>query len=95
MVSIVSTIAYLGPEARSVEVQCQVAPVMVGFAVVGLPEKAVAKSRERVRAAISALGLALPPKRITINLSPADLPKEGSHYDLPIAQALLRGDGTG
>jgi magnesium chelatase family protein len=62
---------------------------MVCFAVVGLPDKAVAESRERVRAAISALGLALPPKRITINLSPADLPKEGSHYDLPIALALL------
>lgn len=89
MVSIVSTVAYLGLEARSVEVQCQVAPGMVGFAVVGLPDKAVAESRERVRAAISALGLALPPKRITINLSPADLPKEGSHYDLPIALALL------
>ena len=89
MVSIVSTVAYLGLEARSVEVQCQVAPGMVGFAVVGLPDKAVADSRERVRAAISALGLALPPKRTTINLSPADLPKEGSHYDLPIALALL------
>ena len=89
MVSIVSTVAYLGLEARSVEVQCQVAPGMVGFAVVGLPDKAVAESRERVRAAISALGLALPPKRITINLSPADLPKEGSHYDLPSALALL------
>ena len=89
MVSIVSTVAYLGLEARRVEVQCQVAPGMVGFAVVGLPDKAVAESRERVRAAISALGLALPPKRITINLSPADLPKEGSHYDLPIALALL------
>ena len=62
---------------------------MVSFAVVGLPDKAVAESRERVRAAISALGLALPPKRITTNLSPADLPKEGSHYDLPIALALL------
>ena len=57
MVSIVSTVAYLGLEARSVEVQCQVAPGMVGFAVVGLPDKAVAESRERVRAAISALGL--------------------------------------
>lgn len=93
MVSIVSTVAYLGLEARSVEVQCQVAPGMVGFAVVGLPDKAVAESRERVRAAISALGLALPPKRITINLSPADLPKEGSHYDLPIALALLAAMG--
>lgn len=55
--------------------------------------KAVAESRERVRAAISSLGLALPLKRITINLSPADLPKEGSHYDLPIALALLAAMG--
>ncbi|MFC4292872.1 YifB family Mg chelatase-like AAA ATPase [Sphingorhabdus arenilitoris] len=94
MVSIVSTVAYLGLEARSVEVQCQVAPGMVGFSVVGLPDKAVAESRERVRAAISALGLSLPPKRIIVNLSPADLPKEGSHYDLPIALALLSAMGV-
>ena len=65
MVAIVSTVAYLGLEARAVEVQCQIAPGMVGFAVVGLPDKAVAESRERVRAAIAALGLSLPPKRIT------------------------------
>ena len=89
MVAIVSTVAYLGLEARAIEVQCQVAPGMVGFTIVGLPDKAVGESRERVRAAISALGLSLPPKRIIINLSPADLPKEGSHYDLPIALALL------
>jgi magnesium chelatase family protein len=89
MVTTVSTVAYLGLEARAIEVQCQVAPGMVGFTIVGLPDKAVAESRERVRAAISALGLSLPPKRIIINLSPADLPKEGSHYDLPIALALL------
>ena len=89
MVTVVSTVAYLGLEARSIEVQCQVAPGMVGFKIVGLPDKAVAESGERVRAAISALGLSFPPKRITINLSPADLPKEGSHYDLPIALALL------
>lgn len=75
MVAIVSTVAYLGLEARAVEVQCQIAPGMVAFSVVGLPDKAVAESRERVRAAIAALGLSLPPKRITINLSPADLPK--------------------
>lgn len=89
MVALVSTVAYLGLEARPVEVQCQLAPGVPAFNVVGLPDKAVAESRERVRAAISALGLSLPPKRITINLSPADLPKEGSHYDLPIALALL------
>ncbi len=89
MVAIVASVAYLGLEARSIEVQCQIAPGLPAFVVVGLPDKAVAESRERVRAAIAAIGLALPPKRITINLSPADLPKEGSHYDLPIALALL------
>lgn len=94
MVAIVSTVAYLGLEARGVEVQCQIAPGVPAFAVVGLPDKAVAESRERVRAALSAIGLALPPKRITVNLSPADLPKEGSHYDLPIALALLGAMGV-
>lgn len=94
MVAIVSTVAYLGLEARSIEVQCQVAPGVPAFVVVGLPDKAVAESRERVRAALSAIGLSLPPKRITVNLSPADLPKEGSHYDLPIAVALLGAMGV-
>jgi magnesium chelatase family protein len=94
MVAIVSTVAYLGLEARGVEVQCQVAAGVPAFAVVGLPDKAVGESRERVRAALSAIGLALPPKRITVNLSPADLPKEGSHYDLPIALALLGAMGV-
>ncbi len=89
MVALVQTAAYLGLEARGVEVQCQVAPGLPAFNVVGLPDKAVAESRERVRAAIASMGLSLPPKRITVNLSPADLPKEGSHYDLPIALALL------
>ena len=74
--------------------RCQIAPGVPAFAVVGLPDKAVAESRERVRAALSAIGLALPPKRITVNLSPADLPKEGSHYDLPIALALLGAMGV-
>ncbi|SFF83337.1 magnesium chelatase family protein [Novosphingobium sp. CF614] len=93
MVALVSTVAYLGLEARTVEVQCQVAPGMPVFALVGLPDKAVGESRQRVSAALTAMGLALPPKRITINLSPADLPKEGSHYDLPIALALLAAMG--
>ena len=94
MVALVKTVAYLGLEARTVEVQCQVAPGLPKFSVVGLPNKAVAESRERVQSALSAMGLALPPKRITINLSPADLPKEGSHYDLPIALALLAAMGV-
>ncbi|WP_156681542.1 YifB family Mg chelatase-like AAA ATPase [Sphingomonas profundi] len=89
MVAHVSTVAFLGLEARPVEVQVHVAPGVPAFAVVGLGDKAVSESRERVRAALSAIGLALPPKRITVNLSPADLPKEGSHYDLPIALGLL------
>lgn len=94
MVSLVSTVAYLGLEARTVEVQCQIAPGVPAFRVVGLPDKAVGESRERVHSALAALGLALPPKRITVNLSPADLPKEGSHYDLPIALALLAAMGV-
>ena len=81
--------AFEGVEARTVEVQCAVSPGLPAFAIVGLPDKAVSEARERVRAALSALAIALPPKRITINLSPADLPKEGSHFDLPIALALL------
>ena len=94
MVAIVSTVAYLGLEARAVEVQVQLAAGLPAFVVVGLPDKAVAESRERVRAALAAIGLALPPKRITVNLSPADLPKEGSHYDLPIALGLLAAIGA-
>jgi magnesium chelatase family protein len=89
MVATVATVAYLGLEARGVEVQCQLVAGLPNFIVVGLPDKAVAESRERVRNAIAAIGLSLPPKRITVNLSPADLPKEGSHFDLPIALALL------
>jgi magnesium chelatase family protein len=94
LVALVSTVAYLGLEARGVEVQCQIAPGLPGFHLVGLPDKAVGESRQRVQAALAAMGLALPPKRITINLSPADLPKEGSHYDLPIALALLAAMGV-
>ena len=94
MVALVSTVAYLGLDARAVEVQCQIAPGLPAFRLVGLPDKAVGESRERVQSALAALGLALPPKRITINLSPADLPKEGSHYDLPVALALLAAMGV-
>ena len=94
MTTIVSTVAYLGLEARAVEVQVQLIAGLPNFVVVGLADKAVAESRERVRGALSAIGLALPPKRIVVNLSPADLPKEGSHYDLPIALGLLGAMGV-
>ena len=83
------TVAFEGVEARPVEVQCAVAPGLPAFHIVGLPDKAVSEARERVRSALTAMSIALPSKRITVNLSPADLPKEGSHFDLPIALALL------
>lgn len=89
MVARAYTVAFEGVEARIVEVQCAVAPGMPTFSLVGLPDKAVSEARERVRAALTSLSIALPSKRITVNLSPADLPKEGSHFDLPIALALL------
>ena len=89
MVAKAYTVAFEGVEARLVEVQCAVSPGLPGFTVVGLPDKAVSEAKERVRAALSAMSIALPTKKITINLSPADLPKEGSHFDLPIALALL------
>ena len=86
------TVAFQGVEAREVDVQVHVGESGGGqFNIVGLADKAVAESRERVRAALTAIGLALPFKRITVNLAPADLPKEGSHYDLPIALGLLAG----
>lgn len=89
MVALTYTVAFEGIEARLVEVQCAVTPGLPAFNLVGLPDKAVSEAKERVRAALTALNIALPSKRITINLSPADLPKEGSHFDLPIAIALL------
>ncbi len=94
MVVRVATVAFEGIEARPVDVQVQIANGVVGFTVVGLGDKAVAESRERVRAALNASGLALPAKRITVNLAPADLPKEGSHYDLPIALGVMAAIGA-
>ncbi|WP_127112739.1 YifB family Mg chelatase-like AAA ATPase [Shimia sediminis] len=83
------TVAFEGVEAHTVEVQCAVSAGLPAFSIVGLPDKAVSEARERVRAALNAMAIALPSKRITVNLSPADLPKEGSHFDLPVAIALL------
>lgn len=94
MVAAVQTVSFEGIEARAVEVQVQIASGLPAFTVVGLPDKAVTEARERVRAALSAIGLSLPPERITVNLSPADQPKEGSHYDLPIALAILSAMGV-
>jgi magnesium chelatase family protein len=94
MVASVTTVAYLGLEARPVEVEVQMTGGTAAVVIVGLPDKAVGESRERVRGAIRAMGLSMPPKRIVVNLSPADLPKEGSHYDLPIALAVLTAMGV-
>src|SRR5271165_5068664 len=89
MVARVRTVAFQGVEVIEVETQVTIASGLPVFTVVGLPDKAVAESRERVRSALTSLGLALPPKRIVVNLAPADVQKEGSHYDLPIAVGLL------
>jgi magnesium chelatase family protein len=89
MVAQVNTVAFQGIDVQTVEVQVQISKGLPGFTIVGLPDKAVAESKERVRAALHALGLSLPPKRLTVNLAPADLSKEGSHFDLPIALAVL------
>jgi magnesium chelatase family protein len=89
LVAKVNTVAFEGIEVTEVEVQVLVSGGVVAFTMVGLPDKAVAESKERVRAALHALGLSLPAKRITVNLAPADVLKEGSHFDLPIALGLL------
>ena len=90
----ISTLAFVGIEARHVEVQVRITPGAPAFAIVGLPDKAVAESRERVRNALHAVGLGLPYKHLTVNLAPADLPKEGSHFDLPIVLALMSAMGA-
>lgn len=89
MIARTYTVAFEGVRARLVEVQCAVSAGLPAFSVVGLPDKAVSEARDRVRSALATMSVAMPSKRITINLSPADLPKEGSHFDLPIALALL------
>ncbi|HZT51797.1 MAG TPA: YifB family Mg chelatase-like AAA ATPase [Stellaceae bacterium] len=94
MVARVRTVAFQGIEAVDVEAQVTITAGLPAFTIVGLPDKAVAESRERVRAALAAMGLALPPRRITVNLAPADLVKEGSHFDLPIALGLLAAMGV-
>ena len=85
----IATFAFAGIEPVPVEVQVQISSGLPAFLMVGLPDKAVAESRERVRAALSGLGLSLPPKRVLVNLAPADILKEGSHFDLPIALGVL------
>ncbi len=94
MVARVNTVSFQGVEVRAVDVQVQLSNGLPAFNIVGLPDKAVAESKERVRAALHSLGLALPPKRLTVNMAPADLSKEGSHFDLPIALGVLGAMGV-
>jgi len=94
MAARVVTVAFQGVEARRVEVEAQFTSGEVKFFLVGMGDKAISESRERVRAAFAGLGLSLPTRRIIVNLAPADLPKEGSHYDLPIALAIMAGMGV-
>jgi len=89
MVAHVATVAFEGIDVTGIDVQVQMVSGLPTFAIVGLPDKAVGESKERVRAAVHSLGLSLPAKRIIVNLAPADLLKEGSHFDLPIAIGLL------
>jgi len=93
MAARIASVAFEGVEARRVDVEVQAVGGQSAFVVVGLADKAVGEARERVRAAFSGLGLALPPKRLVANLAPADLPKEGNHFDLPIALALMAAMG--
>lgn len=94
MVAVVHTVTFLGIEAVPVEVQVHVSSGLPGFTIVGLPDKAVGESRERVKSALTSIGIAFPPKKITVNLSPADVQKVGSHFDLPIALGLMVGLGA-
>ncbi len=89
MVARISTVAFKGIEVLGITAEVQIAAGMPTFTIVGLPDKAVGESKERIRAALHSLGLALPSKRITVNLAPADVLKEGAHFDLPIAIGLL------
>ena len=89
MITRAFSVCFEGIEPQLVEIECAISPGLPAFSIIGLPDKAVSEARDRIRSALGALSIALPSRRITINLSPADMPKEGSHLDLPIALALL------
>lgn len=89
MITRAFSVCFTGIEPQLVEIECAISPGLPAFSIIGLPDKAVSEARDRIRSALGALSIALHSRRITINLSPADMPKEGSHLDLPIALALL------
>ena len=94
MITKVSSLAFSGVDIIDVDVQVQIEPGMPKFVIVGLADKTIAESKERVRAALSSIGLCLPAKKILINLAPADLVKEGSHFDLAISVGILASMGA-
>jgi magnesium chelatase family protein len=89
MVAKIKTFSFAGIDVAEIDVQVKISPGMPSFTIVGLPDKAVGESKERVRAAITSTGLSWPYKKITVNLAPADLQKEGSHFDLAIALGIM------
>lgn len=89
MVASTFSAAFDGVEARLIEVQCAIAPGLPAFHIVGLPDKSVSEARDRIRASFAQIHLALPNRKITVNLAPADLPKSGAQFDLPIAIAIM------
>ena len=93
MLASVTSFAIDGVDTRRVTVECDIRLGLPAFTVVGLADKAVRESRERVRAAITNSGFEFPGKRITVNLAPANLRKEGPHFDLPLAIAVLVASG--
>src|SRR5436190_458591 len=94
MLSRIGSVACLGLESFLVEVEVDVAEKgFPGFSIVGLPDKAVGEAKERVKTALVNSGFSFPQKKIIVNLAPADLPKEGSTYDLPIAMGILEANG--
>ncbi len=94
MLATICSFGILGIEAYPVSVEVDLAPGVPSFQTVGLPDGAVRESRERVRAALTNSGFALPLGRLTVNLAPADVRKEGAAFDLPIAMGILAAAGT-
>lgn len=89
MLATTSSVAFSGIDVLKITIEVQITKGLPSFTIVGLADKAIAESRERVRSALHSAGLSLPGSHITVNLAPADVLKEGTHYDLPIAIALL------
>ncbi len=93
MTATTSATALIGVNGQIVQIECDITNGLPGLVIVGLGDKAVVEAKERLRSAIKNSGFSLPPKRITLNLAPADLPKDGSGYDLGMAVAILSASG--